>query len=61
MSINPNFAEAYAERGLLHWGLGNQQSTVADWQKAAELFWNQKNYAAYQQIIQKIDKLEPDN
>ena len=59
--LNPNFAEAYAERGLLHWELGNQQSALADWQKAAELFWNQKNYPAYQQIIQKIDSLEREN
>ena len=59
--LNPNFAEAYAERGLLHWELGNGPSTIADWQKAAELFWNQKNYPAYQQIIEKIDGLERDN
>lgn len=59
--LNSNFAEAYAERGLLYWELGNRPSTVADWQKAAELFWNQKNYSAYQQIINKIDGLQRDN
>jgi tetratricopeptide (TPR) repeat protein len=58
LRLNPNFAEAYAERGLLHWEWGDRQAAVTDLQKAAELFQQQGNTAAYQRILEKIHELD---
>ena len=50
LKINPNYAEAYLNRGLARSDLGDSQGAVADFQKAADLFWQQGKWEAYQYV-----------
>ncbi|MBQ6975990.1 MAG: tetratricopeptide repeat protein [Selenomonadaceae bacterium] len=40
IQINPNFAEAYYNRGLAYQALGNNAQAQADFQRAKELGYN---------------------
>ncbi len=48
MNINPNLADAYGNRGLAQYALGDKHSAVADLQQAASLFQQQGNTQGYQ-------------
>ncbi len=45
--INPNFALAYANRGILYAILGQSEKAKIDLQQAAILFRQQENMATY--------------
>ncbi|MCA2660318.1 MAG: tetratricopeptide repeat protein [Microcystis sp. M049S2] len=57
IDINPNHAEAYANRGLLYAILGQPEKVKIDLQQAAILFLQQNNMAAYEQVMQILQKL----
>lgn len=38
VELNPNLADAYGNRGILLYNLGNKQRAIADLQRAADLF-----------------------
>jgi hypothetical protein len=48
---SPDFAPAYNNRGLAYGISGNRQSTIADLQKAADLFQQQGSTGNYQEAI----------
>ena len=59
LKLNPNLAEAYGNRGLAEYALGNKRSAVADLQKAASIFHQQgdnQNYQQTQAIIKQFTK-----
>jgi Flp pilus assembly protein TadD len=51
IKINPNFAEAYANRGLLYAELKQTKKAKIDLQQAAILFRQQDNMAAYERYL----------
>jgi len=58
IKLNPNYAEAYGHRGLVHYVLGNKQEAIKDLQKAVELFEKQGNQEKSQKIIEILKKLQ---
>jgi len=51
LKINPEYAEAYIIPGIAYFKLGDQQKTIQDFKKAAELYAEQGNTAKQQQIL----------
>ncbi|MFM6540948.1 MAG: tetratricopeptide repeat-containing serine protease family protein, partial [Microcystis panniformis] len=57
IEINPNDAYAYGNRGLLYAELKQTEKAKIDLQQAAILFLQQNNMAAYEQVMQILQKL----
>ncbi|MFM6519159.1 MAG: tetratricopeptide repeat protein, partial [Microcystis panniformis] len=57
IEINPNLAQAYLGRGVLYAILGQPEKVKIDLQQAAILFLQQNNMAAYEQVMQILQKL----
>lgn len=60
LQINPDFAEVYGNRGKLRSKLADPPGAVADYQKAAELFFSRGNINSYQIIVDLFRALETD-
>jgi tetratricopeptide (TPR) repeat protein len=58
IKINPNYAQAYLNRGVARSELGDKQGGIADLQKAAELFQQQGNTELHQKVLEFIRKLQ---
>ena len=58
IKINPESAKAYYNRGFLRYEVKNYQGAIADLQTAAQLFRQQGNSEAYQQVQQAISQLQ---
>ncbi|MER3493461.1 MAG: hypothetical protein C4323_14700, partial [Mastigocladus sp. ERB_26_2] len=58
LKINPNYADAYYNRGIARYNLGDNQGAIADLQKAAELFRQQGNTQLYQKALELIRKYQ---
>ncbi|HEY9295057.1 MAG TPA: tetratricopeptide repeat protein [Phormidium sp.] len=58
LKLNPNYAEAYASRGIAHYQLKHERQALLDLQKAAENFLFQKNITAYQQTLDLLKQLK---
>ncbi|MBC1198388.1 tetratricopeptide repeat protein, partial [Microcystis aeruginosa BLCCF158] len=58
IKINPNHAEAYANRGVLYAELKQTEKAKIDLQQAAILFRQQNNMAAYEQVMQVLQILQ---
>jgi tetratricopeptide (TPR) repeat protein len=58
LRIDANYADAYKNRGLAHSRLGNKRSAIADLRKAASLYTEQGQIAAYKQVLNKIKEIE---
>ncbi|MBE9125641.1 tetratricopeptide repeat protein [Coleofasciculus sp. LEGE 07092] len=56
--LDNNSVVAYKNRANLHLKLGDKQSAVEDYKKAAELYMKQGKTAQYQEILEKLKKLE---
>lgn len=56
--LNPNFARAYGNRGLVRANLGDRRGAMEDWRKAAELFLAQRSMANYEMVLGYMSKLE---
>ncbi|NET15954.1 MAG: tetratricopeptide repeat protein [Okeania sp. SIO1H6] len=60
IELQPNFANAYENRGIIYQQLGNLNKALEDLQKAAELFEQEdKNYES-KRIKEAMDKIERD-
>ena len=62
IELNPNFAEAYSNRGLAKYNLGDNQGAIVDYNKAIELnpnfadaYYSRGN--SYQQLGEKQQAL----
>ncbi|MBO1051298.1 MAG: serine protease [Dolichospermum sp. DET73] len=58
IKINPNYALAYYNRGTIRYSLGDKQQAVSDLQQAANIFQQQGNREAYQQILGVIGEIQ---
>lgn len=58
ISVDPSFARAYGNRGLVRSNLGDKRGAIADWQAAAKLFLNQGRIANYEMVLGYIKKLD---
>jgi tetratricopeptide (TPR) repeat protein len=57
IAINPNDAEAYNNRGIVYRQLGDINKARGDLQKAAQLYRNQGDTAAYQRTLRILNSL----
>jgi tetratricopeptide (TPR) repeat protein/S1-C subfamily serine protease len=57
ISINPQYAKAYGRRGITKYYLGDRQGAIDDLNIAAKLFKAQNNQAAYERMINLIQKI----
>lgn len=55
--VNPSFASAYQNRAIAHIRLGHRQEAIADYSKAADLFYKQGDTLAFQSAINAILEL----
>ncbi|OLP17837.1 hypothetical protein BST81_12285 [Leptolyngbya sp. 'hensonii'] len=51
LRLNPDYAKAYGNRGLVHTHIGERRSAIQDYRKAAELFIAQGSIANYQMMM----------
>ncbi|MCU0532513.1 MAG: tetratricopeptide repeat protein [Hydrococcus sp. Prado102] len=58
ISLNPDYALAYVNRGNVYKKLNEYQKALADYQKAAELYQKQGNTQKYQDVKEKLEKLQ---
>jgi tetratricopeptide (TPR) repeat protein len=52
--LQPNYALAYSNRGLLHAELKSNPAATEDLKMAAKLFQAQNNTVAYESILRKL-------
>lgn len=57
ISINPSYAEAYLGRALARENLGDRTGTISDLERAASLFQEQGDTAAYNEIQQALQQI----
>ena len=58
LQINHNYAPAYYNRGLAYTLLEEIQNAVADYQKAASIYCEQEDWENYQQVLNKLQKIQ---
>jgi regulator of sirC expression with transglutaminase-like and TPR domain len=58
LQLDPNRAEAYVNRGIIHHELGFQQAALSDLKAASKHFHEQGNRVAYQQTLALIQQLQ---
>jgi tetratricopeptide (TPR) repeat protein len=62
IEINPNYGEAYYNRGLSRLALGQKnKSTLEDFQKAAKIYQEQGKTEYYQDALERIKELQQSN
>lgn len=54
ITIDPQDAESYSNRGVVKLALGDKQGAIADLTKGAELFRQQGKMADYEKVIELI-------
>ncbi len=57
IAINPNLAEAYTNRGIVYYNLGDINKARENFQRAAELFLTQGRTADYERAIRLLNSL----
>ena len=57
ITLNPNFAIAYYNRGVIYFQLENISQCKKDLEKASSLFQKQGNIQIYQEIRQLLQQL----
>jgi tetratricopeptide (TPR) repeat protein len=57
LQLQTDYPEAYGMRGEIRQQLGDREGGIEDLQKAAKLFFNQKDYLQYQKVLQKIQEV----
>jgi Flp pilus assembly protein TadD len=58
VSLNPENARAYGNRGFIKLNLGNRTGALADFRAAAELFLAQGRMANYEMVLDYIEKMQ---
>ena len=56
--LNPEYVEAYCNRGIIRAQLGNSEESLKDLQQAAQLFWDSGNIGAYQETLTYIQMIQ---
>ncbi len=56
--LDPGYARAYGNRGLVKANLGDKRGAIADCQKAAQLFLAQGSSANYEMVLGYIRRIE---
>lgn len=59
ISLNPENANAYGNRGLLKLNVGDQEGAITDFQHAAQLFWHTGKTANFEMTLNYLRKLTP--
>jgi tetratricopeptide (TPR) repeat protein len=54
ITLNPNFAKSYDNRGITKYKLEDIAGAVTDWYKAAELYRQQGNTNDYQKVMKQV-------
>jgi molecular chaperone DnaK (HSP70) len=57
LQLQTDYPEAYSMRGEIRQQLGDRDGGIEDMQKAAKLFFKQKDYLQYQKALQKIQEV----
>lgn len=57
--IYSSYAEAYKYRGIAYSKLGDNQKAIKDFKKAADLYLKQGDTNDYQDVLERIQKLQP--
>ncbi|HCF27692.1 MAG TPA: hypothetical protein DEV81_10960 [Cyanobacteria bacterium UBA11049] len=57
--IYSSYTEAYKYRGIAYSKLGDNQKAIKDFKKAADLYLKQGNTNDYQDVLERIKKLQP--
>lgn len=58
LQLNPNNADAYGNRCVARYKLGNKQGAIEDCQKAAALYLEQEKTKDYQYALKILEKLQ---
>ncbi len=58
ININPQLAEAYENRAIVHAKNGDKQKAISDLQQAAELYQARSDLAGYEKVIQLLKQLQ---
>lgn len=58
ISLDPSFARAYGNRGLVRANLGDQWGAIQDYQQAAKLFLAQGSTANYEMVLNYLEKIQ---
>ena len=58
LQLNPNDADAYGNRCVSHYKVGDKQRAIEDCQKAAELYLEQGKTKNYQYAMKVLEKLQ---
>jgi Flp pilus assembly protein TadD len=58
VSLNPENARAYGNRGFMRLNLGDSMAALADFRIAAELFLAQGRMANYEMVLDYIEKMQ---
>lgn len=61
LELNPNFADAYYNRGVTQFKIGNQTEAFTDLHKAAELFKVQGDSEHAERARDTLEKLQAQN
>lgn len=58
IQLDPNYARAYGNRGLVRATLGDKRGAMQDWQTAAKLFLAQGSTGNYEMVLSYLKKVE---
>lgn len=58
VSINPENARAFGNRGFMRLNLGDRMGALSDFRAAAELFLTQGRMANYEMVLDYIEKMQ---
>ncbi|WP_298912142.1 tetratricopeptide repeat protein [uncultured Nostoc sp.] len=56
--LNPNFAQAYTNRGVVRADLGDNKGAITDLQQAADIFKQQGKIEDAQKLLEIINQLQ---
>lgn len=54
--INPNYSEAYFNRGLARKNFGDHEGALSDFEKARQLYEKQENWDKYQKTVELMSR-----
>ncbi|MFM5946052.1 MAG: tetratricopeptide repeat protein, partial [Dolichospermum sp.] len=57
--LTPNYADAYSNRGLVRYELGDKFQAISDFKQAAKLYQQQGENEDYQDALNRIRELQP--
>ncbi|MBW4457302.1 MAG: tetratricopeptide repeat protein [Nostoc indistinguendum CM1-VF10] len=58
IQFDPQFAQAYGNRGIVYNQIGNKQKAIENFQQAVQMFQAQNNTNGYEQAIKLLKQLQ---